>query len=88
MNDKFIQIRGPFSAGQDLISYIKTEYKTNFNYIKRIGIQTKVKNEITINNKDFEIGKTGILEFDNVQITSLSFKQDELSSTLIDCVLE
>ena len=88
MNDKFIQIRGPFSAGQDLISYIKTEYKTNFNYITRIGIQTKVKNEITINNEDFEIGKTGILEFDNVQITSLSFKQDELSSTLIDCVLE
>lgn len=88
MNDKFIQIRGPFSAGQDLISYIKTEYKTNFNYIKKIGIQTKVKNEITINNEDFEIGKTGILEFDNVQITSLSFKQDELSSTLIDCVLE
>ena len=43
---------------------------------------------ITINNEDFEIGKTGILEFDNVQITSLSFKQDELSSTLIDCVLE
>ena len=88
MNDKFIQIRGPFFAGQDLISYIKTEYKTNFNYIKKIGIQTKVKNEITINNEDFEIGKTGILEFDNVQITSLSFKQDELSSTLIDCVLE
>lgn len=88
MNDKFIQIRGPFSAGQDLISYIKTEYKTNFNYIKKIGIQTKVKNKITINNEDFEIGKTGILEFDNVQITSLSFKQDELSSTLIDCVLE
>lgn len=88
MNDKFIQIRGPFTAGQDLISYIKTQYGSNFNYIKKIGIQTKVKNEVTINNVDFEIGKTGILEFENVQINSLSFKQDELSSTLIDCILE
>jgi hypothetical protein len=88
MNYSFIQIQGPFKKNQDIVSYIKKTINNDFKYIKKIGIQTETKNYVSINNKIFEIGKTGILEFDNVQINSLFFMQDEQSTTLIDCVLE
>ena len=41
-----------------------------------------------MNDRIFEIGKTGILEFEDTKIISLSFVQDEAESTLIDCILE
>lgn len=88
MNGKFIQIQSPIKANQDLIKYIKTNYDSNFKYIKKIGIQTKMNHFISINNQRFKIGKTGILELDNVRITSLFFLQDEQFSTLIDCIIE
>lgn len=87
MNDKFIQVSGPFAANEDIIAKIKKD-SPNFKYIKKLGIQSKITHLCIIDGKEFEIGKTEILEFNNVEVTSLSFKQDEPSSTLIDCIIE
>lgn len=86
-NQKFVQIKGPFAAGEELVDRIK-DNASNFDYIKKIGIQTKVANRCKINNIIFEIGKTGILEFNNVEINSLLFMQNEPDTTLIDCIIE
>lgn len=89
MNDKFVQINGPFNAGEDVYAIIKE--KTNnssFSYIMQIGIQSEANHYVNINGVKFEIGKTGMLQFNETAITSLSFVQDELDSTIIDCILQ
>jgi hypothetical protein len=58
-----------------------------------IGIQMPVGSYININGKDFEIGKTGVLQFEDVEITSLMPKWadssiDDLIYVIIDCVYE
>ena len=88
MNDKFVHLTGPFTAYTDLVSYIKSNYNSDMKYIKKIGIQSEVGNIVYINGLKFEIGKTGILEFNEVQITTLHFTQDEPASSMIDAILE
>lgn len=86
INDKFVQVSGPFIENEDIVNKIKKNYP-DFNYIKRLGVQSKITHLCVIDGIEFEIGKTEILEFEDVQITSLFFKQSEPSSTIIDCVL-
>lgn len=86
INDKFVQLHGPFEKNEELIDRIKENYP-GFQYIKKIGIQSKMNNVCSLNGQDFEIGKTEILEFNEVNITSIYFKQDEPETTLIDCIL-
>jgi hypothetical protein len=85
-NDKFVQLHGPFKKDVDLVSLIKVDYP-DFQSIKKIGIQSSPTNRCSINGQNFEIGKTEILEFNEVKITSIYFKQDEPESTLVDCIL-
>jgi ABC-type uncharacterized transport system ATPase subunit len=87
VNDKFIQLHGPFSQNEELIDRIKKNY-SDFKSIKQIGIQSQSTNICCINGQNFEIGKTGILELNEVNITSIYFKQDELATTLVDCLLK
>lgn len=87
INDKFVQLHGPFATNEELVDRIKENYP-EFRGIKKLGIQSQIANICCINNNDFEIGKTGILEFDDVDVTSLFFKQGEPATTLIDCILE
>lgn len=88
VNKFFGQIRGPFTKDQEIIELIRTmtNYR-NLSYLKKLGIQTDVRNEIEINGHIFEIGKTGILEsdYDN-KITSLKFKQDVDEYTIVDFI--
>lgn len=86
INDKFVQIHGPFSKNEELINIIKKDYP-DFKFIQKISIQSISTNICCINGQNFEIGKTGILELNEVSITSLYFKQDELATTLVDCLL-
>lgn len=86
INKFFVQIRGPFTAGEELISQIAANYP-NFKYIKQIGIQSEEGHIIRINNINFEIGKTNILEFDEVEVVSIRFLQDVKEKTIIDCVV-
>ncbi len=87
MNNKNVQLRGPFSAGEELVDRIKVE-SPDFRSIVRIGICSKVRNYVKLNGISFELGKSGILQFKNVNITSVQFEQDESESTIVDCVLE
>lgn len=86
INDKFVQIHGPFAINEELTDIIKKNYP-DFLYIEKLGIQSTPDHFCSINRKDFEIGKTGILELNNVNINSLFFKQNEPDTTIIDCIL-
>lgn len=86
INDKFVQLHGPFKANEELVDIIKKNYP-NFFSIKKLGIQSILDHGCHVNGQDFKIGKTEILEFNEVNITSLYFKQDEPKTTLVDCIL-
>ena len=86
-NRKFVQVKGPFAAGEEITDRIKA-VTSEFRYIKKLGIQTKVANKCRINNEVFEIGKTGMLDFSDVEVTSVVFEQDEPDATLVDCIIE
>jgi hypothetical protein len=86
INDKFVQLHGPFNKNTELINIIKNNY-VDFQGISRLGIQSTPTNICYINNMPFEIGKTGILECNGVNIVSLYFKQAEPATTIIDCLL-
>lgn len=86
INDKFIQVHGPFKKNKELVDIIKKNYPSFLN-IKKLGIQSISTHICCINGQNFEIGKTEILEFNEVSITSIYFKQDEPATTLVDCIL-
>lgn len=86
LNDKFVQLHGPFDKEEELTDKIKENYP-DFRGIRKLGIQSVKTNICCINGQDFEIGKTEILEFDEVNVTSLFFKQGEPATTLVDCIL-
>lgn len=81
-NSRFIQLSGPFKDREELVNRIK-----NFNGIKHIGIQAKEDHGVYLNGQFFKIGKTQILQLDEIKIESIYFAQDEDTSTLIDCIL-
>jgi hypothetical protein len=87
VNDKFVQLHGPFGKDEELVDKIKENF-SDFQSIKKIGIQSEPTNICYLNGQIFEIGKTGILEIDEANITSVYFKQNELEATLVDCVLK
>ena len=82
------QLKGPFKANQELFELIKADAAIDIKYVKHLGIQTDVSAIVIINNKEYEIGKTGIYEIGNTDITSIMFKADTDDNTLIDYTIE
>lgn len=82
------QLRGPFTAEQELFTLIKEAAAVPFTYITHIGVQTDIRNIIMVNGKEYEIGKTGIYEIGNTEITSLKFKEDVDINTIVDYTIE
>ena len=82
------QLRGPFTAEQELFTLIKEAAAIPFTYITHIGVQTDIRNIIIVNGKEYEIGKTGIYEIGNTEITSLKFKEDVDINTIVDYTIE
>ena len=82
------QLRGPFVAKQELFTLIKEAAAVPFTYITHIGVQTDIRNIIIVNGKEYEIGKTGIYEIGNTEITSLKFKEDVDINTIVDYTIE
>ena len=78
------QLVGPFNANEELYDKISAAAAQPIAYINHIGVQTDVKNYIYINNKEYEIGKTGIYEIGNTEITSIYFAQDTDDNSIID----
>jgi hypothetical protein len=86
-NKKFVQLHGPFSAKQDLMEEIRKEY-SGLSYVQKLGILSMPTHICNINGKKYEIGKTGILEFNNIEIGSLYFEQYENIDAEIDCIVK
>lgn len=48
----------------------------------------QVPTKVLINNKEIQIGKTGIYEVDNVEITSIKFVENSPKNAIIDFVVK
>lgn len=88
MNGYMGQIKGPFKSGQELIELINADAVDEVAYVEHIGIQTDVSAYVLLNEKEIEIGKTGIYEINDVEISSLVFKKDTDENTIIDYVVK
>lgn len=78
------QLVGPFKVEEELFDKIKENSAIDVSYVSHLGVQTDISNYILINEKEVEIGKTGIYEIGNTEITSIKFKQDVDKNTIID----
>lgn len=89
------QLRGPFTANTELMNLINEQCVSTVRYVKHLGIQTETHNilihpeyliKMKINNKEttIEVGKTGIYELSNTEITSIQFLNDRDNNTVID----
>jgi hypothetical protein len=67
----FGQLSGFFDPFDDLMWKVGAQSSKEIIALTKIGIQLEKANRVFLNNKEFEIGKTGKLEFDDVYITSI-----------------
>lgn len=88
MNGYMGQIKGPFKANQELFSLMKENSIDKMGSVKHLGVQSDISSFIIINGEEIEIGKTGIYEVRDTEITSIKFKQDVDDNTLIDYVID
>ena len=84
----FGQINGPFLTGQEILLKIQEQEEADISFLVKIGISYIgnfdldiyghyiPQQHIKINDIDYQIGKTRMLELEDVQITSLQFEQD------------
>ncbi len=85
-NGFFGMIQSPFSANEQLIERIYNPEIYPNAYLSKIGIvyvdhhnlnvDKELQIHMEINDKEFVLGKTGMLEFEDVKITSIKFLQD------------
>ena len=64
------QFAGEIDPYDDLLRTVRANAANTFQSISKIGIQLEEGKKIYIDGVEFEMGKTGILEFDNVDINS------------------
>ena len=72
------QISGTYITGQELIKEIPYHPIS----IKKIGVQLEQGESIVLNNQNFIMGKTGRLEFNDVNITSIKLSSNKEQSSL------
>ena len=95
-NGFFGTIHGPFRANEEILTKIQEQCVYPINYLSKIGFvytgnlvfgDFNTKIFIIINNDNnnpIQIGKTRILELEDVQVTSLKFQQDVNDRFYID----
>ena len=89
INGFFGNLQGPFLANQELFTKIQEECVNQINYLSKLGIhyvgdfdldlegqRQGFQIFIKINGISFQLGKTRMLELEDVQIISLQFEQD------------
>ena len=81
------QLQGPFKANEDLYKKIKDNARTDFEFVSHLGIQVEKDTMVNINGKSFQVGRTGIYEVGNTEITALHFEEDTDEYSLIDYTL-
>lgn len=82
------QLKGPFTAGEELFTKIQNDAAIAVSFVKHLGVQADKGSIISINNKDVEIGETGIYEIGNTEIKSLIFITDMAENTIIDYTIQ
>lgn len=87
-NGRTGQLAGPFTANTELLNLIKLDANSEVNIITKIGIQSKKDHSIRLDGVAFQIGSSGILEFEDVALTSIKFSQSEDYNTIIDYCYE
>lgn len=89
-NGFFGQIQGPFEKNQDIMSLIKNQCNENNGtddniYISKIGIYSstvpKFISIISLNGKEYSLGQRGILQLEDVYITSIKAIQSNLNNS-------
>ena len=92
----FGQIIGPFEAGQNVLLKIQQQENNSVNVLVKLGIshigdfdldiygKYISEQHILINNIDFQLGKTRMLELEDCQITSIVFQNDADDKWYID----
>lgn len=96
-NGFFGNLAGPFAANEQLLPKIQEQCINPINYISKLGIHyvgnfdLDLAGErqghqifIKINDIDFQLGKTRMLELEDVEITSIKFAQDMNELCYID----
>lgn len=81
------QIIGPFSAETNLLTKIRENCADSSATVWHLGIQSDMGNVFKINDKNVQIGKTGIYEIGNTKITQFSCNQALRTNTIIDYVI-
>ena len=90
MNGYMGQLKGPFQADEELFTKIQNTSSEKIAAVQHLGIQTVTGDlvMIEINGKEIEIGKTGMYEVRNTEITSIKFKTNADENTLVDYVIK
>lgn len=87
-NGFFGMIEGPFTANEEIFTKIQEHCEYPIKYINKIGITYTGINPseifIILNNIQFQIGKTKMLELQDVEITSIKFKNNTNDKIYID----
>ena len=91
-NGFFGMIEGPFAANEEIFTKIQEQCKYPIKYINKIGIvytgslgSIKFPGiSVILNNIQFQVGQTRILELEDVEITSIKFKDDIGDKAYID----
>lgn len=68
------QIQGTYSTGFDLVDGIRGNAGSSLKKVVKIGLQTEKGRHVRFNKDSsliFEIGKTGILELEDVEIKNM-----------------
>ena len=90
MNSYMGQLKGPFQVDEELFTKIQNTSSEKIAAVQHLGIQTVTGDlvMIEINGKEIEIGKTGMYEVRNTEITSIKFKINVDENTLVDYVIK
>ena len=92
INGFFGMIEGPFAADEEIFTKIQEQCKYPIKYINKIGIvytgslgSIKFPGiSVILTNIQFQVGQTRILELEDVEITSIKFKDDIGDKAYID----
>ena len=98
-NGFFGMIQGPFLAETNIYEKIQQQCKESINYISKIGFSypenfdlnleqsdliIKIQEIGSSNEIDFQLGKTRMLQLENVKIKSIKFNQNVNEKMFID----
>lgn len=82
------QLKGPFIANEEIMDLIRAAAAVEVDYVWHLGVQTDVRAMIKINGQEIEIGKTGMYEIGNTEITSIVFIENTDENSIIDYVIK